>query len=565
MISVSLAPRRKKRKRKTNNSWIAALFIMLLILGAQLGWLWGRYDQYKPYSFKEGTTIFYHGIPYLEKALYQQEMLYIPFKLVYESIDPSIKWDENKSLLIITTREDVYHLFIDELQYLHNLKEKELKAPVIMEQNKVYLPLDFLQGVYSFDIIEKRDQGLVIIHNIQKPILNGIIDSDSRLRHKKSILTPWSAEVKKGEIVKVFNDEDSWFWVETLSGDMGYIKKDRIELAGITSAETKAQVFHPYNPLGVPIFHTWEYAGAKTANTARIGKLPGVQILSPTWFDLRENGEVEDRADSKYIEWAHKEGFKVWGVFSNNCEIDLTHTFLTDYAARKKAISQLLQYIDKYRLDGLDVDFEYMYMEDKESYVQFIRELTPLVHEKGVSINVYLIFHSNSENWSLCYDHKALADVADYVTVMAYDEHTHLAGSTASFPWVERGIVRMLKDVPNEKLILGIPLYTRLWKETLDSKGDLKTTRQTLSLDGASSWANAQKSELILDKVVGQNYLEVVKDDAVYKMWLEDNYSLGKRIELAKKYRLAGIAAWRRGLERDDTWQFLSSQLDKRW
>lgn len=567
MISTTLTPiRRAKRKRNTNNSWIAALFIMLVIIGAQMGWFWGRYNQYKPYSLGEGTTIFFQGIPCQERAIYHRESLYVPFQIINEYIDSGIKWDEKNELLIITTRNDVYQLFINELQMLHNMKEEELLNPVIMESGRVYFPVDFLQRLYSLEIIEKKEQGLVSIHNIQIPHQNGIVLSDSRLRHGSSIFTPWSTVVKKGDEVKIFKDESSWFWVETLTGDMGYVKKDSIQLAGINNkAETEAELFLPYNPLGVPIFHSWEYAGARTISTTKIGSLPGVHVLSPTWFDLEEDGAVLDRADSKYIEWAHKEGFKVWGVFSNNCKIDLTHNFLSDYASRNKAIQQLLLYIDKYQLDGLDIDFEYMYMEDKDAYVQFIRELTPLVHEKGISVNVYLIFHSDSENWSLCYDHQALANIADYVTVMAYDEHTHLAGSVASFPWVERGIIRMLEDVPNEKFILGIPLYTRLWKEEIDSKGDLKTTRQTLSLDMASKWVNEQKSELVLDKIVGQNYLEITEDGAVYKMWLEDNYSLEKRIGLAKKYRLAGIAAWRRGLEKEDTWEHLRSLLDKRW
>jgi spore germination protein YaaH len=48
-------------------------------------------------------------------------------------------------------------------------------------------------------------------------------------------------------------------------------------------------------------------------------------------------------------------------------------------------------------------------------------------------------------------------------------------------------------------------------------------------------------------------------------MWLEDSHSMQKRIELMKKYRLAGIAAWRRGFEKEELWPLMTELLNKRW
>ncbi|MCK9907282.1 glycosyl hydrolase family 18 protein, partial [Frankia sp. Cpl3] len=75
---------------------------------------------------------------------------------------------------------------------------------------------------------------------------------------------------------------------------------------------------------------------------------------------------------------------------------------------------------------------------------------------------------SSSDRWSRFYDRAALAKVVDYMMVMTYDEYwasSPVAGSVASLPWVEKGLQGVLEEVPNEKLILGVPFYTRLWKE----------------------------------------------------------------------------------------------------
>jgi spore germination protein YaaH len=52
-----------------------------------------------------------------------------------------------------------------------------------------------------------------------------------------------------------------------------------------------------------------------------------------------------------------------------------------------------------------------------------------------------ITFISSSGNWSAFYERDKLARIADYMVVMAYDEHwgsSQVAGSVASLPWVEK-------------------------------------------------------------------------------------------------------------------------------
>ena len=46
---------------------------------------------------------------------------------------------------------------------------------------------------------------------------------------------------------------------------------------------------------------------------------------------------------------------------------------------------------------------------------QFIRELTPLLHNQGLTVSIDITVKSSSPNWSLFLERDKLAQVVDYV------------------------------------------------------------------------------------------------------------------------------------------------------
>ena len=166
---------------------------------------------------------------------------------------------------------------------------------------------------------------------------------------------------------------------------------------------------------------------------------------------------------------------------------------------------------------------------------------------------------STSENWSLCYDRERLSKVVDYMMLMAYDQHwasSPVAGSVAEYPWVENSILGVLRYVPNDKLVLGVPFYTRLWIEK-----DGKLSSQALSMERANRFIEENNIELIWDENILQFYGQLEKDDVTYKIWIEDSNSLEAKASLVHKYDLAGVASWRKGFETEDIWVSLEKVL----
>ena len=152
----------------------------------------------------------------------------------------------------------------------------------------------------------------------------------------------------------------------------------------------------------------------------------------------------------------------------------VTSTLVNDYDKRKKLIEEIVSARVKYELDGINMDFENMKMEDKDMYSRLIIELTPRLKDMGLVTSVDVTAPDGSETWSLCFNRNVIGDVADYIVFMAYDEYgvsSDKAGTTAGYDWVSLSLNKFLttESIESDKIILAIPLYTRLW--TVDSSG----------------------------------------------------------------------------------------------
>ena len=144
---------------------------------------------------------------------------------------------------------------------------------------------------------------------------------------------------------------------------------------------------------------------------------------------------------------------------------------------------------------------------------------------------------------------------------MGYDQYSSnskKAGTTAGYNWIETNINKLInrEEVKPEKIILAIPLYTRLWQE----KGD-KLTSQTVSMKEIDKTlpSNVQKTWM---EDLKQYYVEYEKNGTTYKMWIEDEESIKAKISLVKARNLAGVATWEKDREEDSIWSVIKDALN---
>jgi hypothetical protein len=77
--------------------------------------------------------------------------------------------------------------------------------------------------------------------------------------------------------------------------------------------------------------------------TKLISKMPGVNVVSPTWFELSgSDGSIKNLGSLDYVNWAKKRGYQIWGLFSNAFDPDLTHEALKKYETRQSVYCSMI-------------------------------------------------------------------------------------------------------------------------------------------------------------------------------------------------------------------------------
>lgn len=405
------------------------------------------------------------------------------------------------------------------------------------------------------------------------------IKRDTQVRYQGGVKSPILTEISKGSKVVVLDDENDWMKVGTEDGFVGYVKTNALRDAATetTSREFEEPVYTNISK-DYTINMAWHNVSNSDANSyilETIAGTKGLTTIAPTWFSLSDTeGNVSSLADSDYVNYAHQSNLEVWAVLRDFHgginSYDETYEVLSYTSKRTKVINQVIAEAIETGIDGINLDFELISTECGQHYIQFVRELSVKCRQNGLVLSVdnYVPQPYNEH-----YDIEEQGAVADYVVIMGYDEHTegsYEAGSVASIGYLKNGITDALESVPAEKLIAGVPFFTRLWFETPKTEEELadeagteaasypdKVTSTAYSMDEAAQIVKNAGAETQWDKETMQNYAEWDADGGTYKIWLEDEQSLEEKLKVIKSNNLAGVAEWSLGMEDSGVWDLI--------
>ncbi|GAB6992452.1 glycosyl hydrolase family 18 protein [Paenibacillus pini] len=497
------------------------------------------------------------------------EQLKLPLPILQETVDPNIRYEEGTKSVILTTLRQLMHLQTGQTNAELNNKPIKLRFAPEELQGTLYLPVQPIKELYGIATHENETTGAVLLMKAGDIIQMGTVSSGEdndkiALRKGASIHEPIFADMPKGTKLYIWDTQGEWYFAQMDNGYAGYVQKKDITLG------EKKTIDAPPNPQtpaqrsweGKPVNLAWEAVYQRKPDTSVIDQISGINVVSPTWFSVIDGkGNVHSQADTAYVTKAHSRNIDVWGLLNNSFDPDITTNAMATYETRLNIMEQMLQFAELYKLDGINIDFENVKTKDGPNISQFVREMKPLAQAQGLILSVDVTPKSNSEMWSRFLDRRSLAEAADYIMLMAYDEHwaaSPKAGSVASLPWTEAAIRKVLDEdqVPPEKLVLAVPLYTRIWSEE-NKDGKVKVSSKAVGMKTVSDILATRKLKPQFMDDVQQNYVEYTEDGVLKKIWIEDATSLKARVDLAKSMNLGGIAAWTRSMGTVEAWNVL--------
>ena len=492
-----------------------------------------------------------------------KKVVYMSITDVKNYLDKYIYYDTQNKQVITTYGEKIAILATE--QNVININNSTLNtlSGIEVKDNEIYLPISQMSNVYNMEMTYITDKNTLVMDSLDKELIKADISQKVAVKYKDTIFSKTVDKVNKGSKVIVVEEKKGWSKIRTNAGKIGYVKTSKIQ--------NKYYVRQNLNDVKkqstAKINMVWDYFSeyGKAANRSST-TIDGVNVVSPSFFTVVKNGngKINENVGNNglnYINWAKQNNYKVWAMVSNNANKDTTSTILNSYTLRTNMINTIVSLANKYNLDGINIDFENMNESDKSMFSRFIIELEPKLKEAGKTLSVDVTAPDGGGDWSECYERDVIGNVADYIVFMAYDQngaYSSKEGTTAGYNWVETNLNKFIKreEIPSNKIVLGMPFYTRLWKE---ENGNI--TSKTVNMKNIDTVIPSD-IQRIWDDTLKQNYVEYTQDSAVYKMWIEDEMSIKEKVGLVRKYNLAGVASWEKDREKNTIWAVIKAELE---
>lgn len=498
--------------------------------------------------------------------------------------DITTNYDSDNQIFSLVGYDQMIVISSDGTVYENGVRS-DLKVTIKEISDGIYLNLSAFNRLNASDIIGFEEYpyvkgGHLIIYNKYErmPTLDvasrWLFDSqeslDKYLKEQFELEFLYSIKniFKKTQVVEAISEssaiayqiDDDTLLMITDQAKIGYAlyrETDEIAYKGKAEKPMPLRISRTYDE---PIVLTWEAVYSFNPNTESIGPMDTLNVISPTWYELSDSdGNITSMASQDYVSWAKSRNYEVWALVSNAFDIDRTHAFLYNADARERFIQYMLEEAAKYGYEGINIDFENVYMADKDALTHFVNEFAYHTRKNNITLSMDVTVMGGSDNWSKCYDHEKLGAIVDFLVIMTYDEHwasSPISGPVASYDWMLYHMKQLAEVVSPEKLVMGVPLYTRVWREfpSTEKANTITTRSSAIGMEAQNNLIAKYNLTPIWDDVDKLYYATFFEEGNQVKIWIENAETIEAKIEIIDLLGLKGVAAWRRGFETPDIW-----------
>lgn len=320
-----------------------------------------------------------------------------------------------------------------------------------------------------------------------------------------------------------------------------------LSLAGLAKDEVR-RVTSPASPAVAGTNVVAFVVNTPESNSSLAHHQSVLDVVTPTGWQAQPDGSIVGTPDEAAVDRARSVRLPVWPDLANDAQdADGTDSLLKNPQAVGALVNTVVQSAVDGGFPGVNLDFEGMHAADKDAFTAFVKSLASALHGHGAQLIVDVVPHGATgvNRYSAAYDVPALGSAADFIDIMAYDQHGEGSspGPVAGLDWVKEELTFTMAGLSAGHTLLGIPLYGRTWTNGSGS---------TASYDDAVSALQASGARIDYD--FGAQTPYIVSADASTITYFDDADSLQRKIGLAHQLGLGGVAAWRLGFEDPAFW-----------
>ena len=295
-----------------------------------------------------------------------------------------------------------------------------------------------------------------------------------------------------------------------------------------------------------------------------------ISTISPFWFGMTESGDLRflstPHRDAALLYRACRSNVRIIPTITNSYNGKMLHTILEDEKLRNYHLQVIVEEVLDRDYDGIDIDYENVLAEDKDTYSSFIQALADALHQEEKVLTVTV----QGKTWDAAgingpggQDYQALAQSADELRVMAYGWcwRTGCVGSKPPGPigpmhWLQNIVRYCTTKAPKDKIVLGLHLYGYDWTKTESGfNGRALVWKEANALlqehNLKPEWWQTDAQE----RPVQEPWASF--EDGAHSITFANAESVTARIELAKKAGIRGVILWRLGGEDPNLWENL--------
>lgn len=304
----------------------------------------------------------------------------------------------------------------------------------------------------------------------------------------------------------------------------------------------------------------WDQPRAVASFRSHVGAINSITLF---WYFLRSDGDVERYSyaeiDRSLLRYAREHNVTTYALIANlpgapepegDWDWRRVQRAIGTPDSRHRHVSEIVALVQDLGVDGVNIDYEELQGHQTDEFTAFIQLLADELHGLGKRLAISVFIQEPDDDDNHGQDLLALGTAADELVVMAYDQHYDESrpGPVASIGWVAEGLRSTAElGVPDDRVVLGMPLYGYLWPDG---------GRRARSLVHAEVLAllRQERASASFDDEAASPYARV---DAG-TVWFEDARSAEAKIRLARDSGVRRLYLWRLGGEDPAVWDVLA-------